>query len=106
MLQVHSDSDIQLNCGSGSFKRFDSVDRDFKISLATTNFTEWNTNDDDSIPPQPLRPAPVPVTISTSPPMPTTQASSSFTQGPAVVYTSRKQFRYHKRNFIIRFCIE
>ncbi|XP_056631591.1 synaptotagmin-12 [Diorhabda sublineata] len=65
---VHSDSDIQLNCSTGSFKRFDSVDRDFKITLATTSLTDdWNRfQDDSSIPPQPLRPAPVPVTISST----------------------------------------
>ncbi|XP_072376409.1 synaptotagmin-12-like isoform X1 [Diabrotica undecimpunctata] len=58
---VHSDSDIQLNCSTGSFKRFDSVDRDFRISLATTSLTdEWNSPPvDSSIPPH-LRPAPVP----------------------------------------------
>ncbi|KAJ8982656.1 hypothetical protein NQ317_019057 [Molorchus minor] len=63
---VHSDSDIQLNCGTGSFKRFDSVDRDFRISLATTSLTgEWNScEEESSIPPQPLRPAPVPTTTS------------------------------------------
>ncbi|XP_060530739.1 synaptotagmin-12-like [Cylas formicarius] len=57
---VHSDSDIQLDWSSGSFKRFDSIDRDFKISVATTSLTEWQTNVEDIIPPQPLRPAPVP----------------------------------------------
>ncbi|CAH1370489.1 hypothetical protein MTP99_012082 [Tenebrio molitor] len=66
---VHSDSDIHLD-STGSFRRFDSVDRDFKITLATTSLTgEWNSyEEDNSIPPQPLRPAPVP---SPSPP-PTT----------------------------------
>ncbi|XP_044254493.1 synaptotagmin-12 isoform X2 [Tribolium madens] len=63
---VHSDSDILLD-STGSFKRFDSVDRDFKITLATTSLMgEWNSyEEDNSIPPQPLRPAPVP---SPSPP--------------------------------------
>ncbi|XP_074041322.1 synaptotagmin 12 isoform X2 [Leptinotarsa decemlineata] len=37
---VHSDSDIQLNWSTGSFKRFDSVDRDFRINLATTSLTD------------------------------------------------------------------
>ncbi|XP_063923369.1 synaptotagmin-12 isoform X2 [Zophobas morio] len=63
---VHSDSDIHLD-STGSFRRFDSVDRDFKITLATTSLMgEWSSYDEDrSIPPQPLRPAPVP---SPSPP--------------------------------------
>lgn len=40
-MQVHSDSDIQLDWTSGSFKRFDSIDRDFKISIATTSLNDW-----------------------------------------------------------------
>ncbi|KAJ8919462.1 hypothetical protein NQ315_016562 [Exocentrus adspersus] len=65
---VHSDSDIQLNCGTGSFKRFDSVDRDFRISVASTSFMGdgcgTNYEEESSIPPQPLRPAPVPAVTS------------------------------------------
>ncbi|KAF7280460.1 hypothetical protein GWI33_005855 [Rhynchophorus ferrugineus] len=62
---VHSDSDIQLDWTNGSFKRFDSVDRDFRISVATTSLNEWqgSTEETDTIPPQPLRPAPVPSNI-------------------------------------------
>ncbi|XP_018579545.1 synaptotagmin-12 [Anoplophora glabripennis] len=65
---VHSDSDIQLNCGTGSFKRFDSVDRDFRITVASTSFMGdgcgTNYEGETSIPPQPLRPAPVPAMTS------------------------------------------
>ncbi|XP_030745465.1 synaptotagmin-12 [Sitophilus oryzae] len=62
---VQSDSDIQLDWTSGSFKRFDSVDRDFRISIATTSLTDWqvSSEENDFIPPQPLRPAPVPTSI-------------------------------------------
>ncbi|CAG9766093.1 unnamed protein product [Ceutorhynchus assimilis] len=63
---VHSDSDIALDWSSGSFKRFDSVDIDFKTSIATTSLTNWQSETEieepDPIPPQPLRPAPVPTT--------------------------------------------
>ncbi|KAL1509134.1 hypothetical protein ABEB36_003921 [Hypothenemus hampei] len=60
---VHSDSDIQLDWSNGSFKRFDSIDRDFKTSIATTSLTQWQIGLEEpsiGIPPQPLRPAPVP----------------------------------------------
>jgi hypothetical protein len=63
--QVHSGSDILLG-STGSFKRFDSVDRNAhegeliygQTTLATP---PWTT--DESIPPQPLRPAPLPLSI-------------------------------------------
>ncbi|XP_048517528.1 synaptotagmin-12 [Dendroctonus ponderosae] len=63
---VHSDSDIQLDWSSGSFKRFDSIDRDFKTSVATTSLSNWQSNVEEMIPPQPLRPAPVPGSVSPS----------------------------------------
>lgn len=79
LLQVHSDSDIHLD-STGSFKRFDSVDRDFKITLATTSLMgEWNSYEEDSsIPPQPLRPAPVPLP---SPPATTKEITITKKQG-------------------------
>ncbi|XP_066245402.1 synaptotagmin-12-like isoform X1 [Euwallacea similis] len=48
---VQSDSDIQLDWSSGSFKRFDSIDRDFKTSVATTSLiTNWHqTNEIEHI---------------------------------------------------------
>ncbi|XP_050300197.1 synaptotagmin-12 [Anthonomus grandis grandis] len=65
---VHSDSDIQLDWSSGSFKRFDSIDRDFKLSIATTSLNAALVPDHEEeeaqIPPQPLRPAPpIPINV-------------------------------------------
>ncbi|KAB0798863.1 hypothetical protein PPYR_06743 [Photinus pyralis] len=62
---VNSDSDIHLDA-IGTFKRFDSVDRDFKITLTTTSLGgQWNkVEEDETIPPQPLRPAPTSVPTS------------------------------------------
>lgn len=62
---MHSGSDILLG-STGSFKRFDSVDRNAhegeliygQTTLATP---PWTT--DETIPPQPLRPAPLPLAI-------------------------------------------
>ncbi|CAG9860543.1 unnamed protein product [Phyllotreta striolata] len=87
---VHSDSDIQLNCSTGSFKRFDSVDRDFRITVTANRPTDdWNRfQGDDSIPPQPLRPAPVPLTI-----------SPAVKEEPDVT-SPKKQCRYHESSFI------
>ncbi|XP_055912312.1 uncharacterized protein LOC129946221 [Eupeodes corollae] len=57
---IHSGSDFLLS-SSGSFKRFDSVDRDCKdIGQNTTHMPLWNIPQSD-IPPQPLRPAPAPI---------------------------------------------
>ncbi|GLV35761.1 Synaptotagmin 12 [Carabus blaptoides fortunei] len=60
---IHSDSDIQLDA-AGSFKRFDPVDRDFKVTYTTTNLmtNEWR-EEEVNIPPQPLRPAPLPIPL-------------------------------------------
>lgn len=68
---MNSDSDIHLD-STGSFKRFDSVDRDFKITLTTTSLVgQWGKVDEDqSIPPQPLRPAPTSVPTSPKTPKP------------------------------------
>lgn len=65
MQQVHSGSDILLG-STGSFKRFDSVDRnahegDLVYGQTTLSNPPWMT--DESIPPQPLRPAPCPVPL-------------------------------------------
>ncbi|KAG5879301.1 hypothetical protein JTB14_021958 [Gonioctena quinquepunctata] len=59
---VQSDSDIQLNWSTGSFKRFDSVDRDFRINLATTSLTgDWDSSQNEGgVLPQSPRPTPVP----------------------------------------------
>lgn len=61
--QVQSGSDILLG-STGSFKRFESVDRqsayDSELVPAVPMLTPpWST--DESIPPQPLRPAPLPL---------------------------------------------
>lgn len=61
--QVHSGSDILLG-STGSFKRFDSVDRnahegELVYGQTTLATPPWTT--DESIPPQPLRPAPLPL---------------------------------------------
>ncbi|XP_055844034.1 uncharacterized protein LOC129910627 [Episyrphus balteatus] len=58
---IHSGSDFLLS-SSGSFKRFDSVDRDCKDlgQNTTSHMPLWNIPQSD-IPPQPLRPAPAPI---------------------------------------------
>lgn len=70
MFQIHSDSDIQLDTTTGSFKRFDSVDKDFgRVAYTTTSLApatvDWGnvggSSAEPEIPPQPLRPAPAPV---------------------------------------------
>jgi hypothetical protein len=60
--QIHSGSEIQLG-SSGSFKRFESVDREYNPQCGNpvSPLTLWDsTNGDSDIPPQPLRPAPSP----------------------------------------------
>jgi hypothetical protein len=60
--QVHSDSDIHLDA-TGSFKRFDPVDRDFRVAITTSSLMgsyRGSPSHTTSIPPQPLRPAPAP----------------------------------------------
>lgn len=64
--QVHSGSDILLG-STGSFKRFDSVDRnahegELVYGQTTLSTPPWTT--DEAIPPQPLRPAPCPLPLS------------------------------------------
>lgn len=55
----HSNSDIILG-STGSFKRFDSIDRDYKqMGQSSVASPTWNIPGTD-IPPQPLRPAPAP----------------------------------------------
>lgn len=57
--QVQSGSDILLG-STGSFKRFESVDRStYEGELVSTNTPPWTT--DEKIPPQPLRVAPLPM---------------------------------------------
>lgn len=58
-LKIHSGSDILLS-SNGSFKRFESIDHDYK-EVGQTSLTSptWNLPAPD-IPPQPLRPAPAP----------------------------------------------
>ncbi|XP_018322333.1 synaptotagmin-12 [Agrilus planipennis] len=51
---VRSTSDLKL-FASGSFKRFDSVDRDFRETLVTTNLTEkWKAGDENNPMPPPF----------------------------------------------------
>ncbi|XP_037921142.1 uncharacterized protein LOC119657996 isoform X1 [Hermetia illucens] len=69
--QIHSGSDFLLS-SSGSFKRFDSIDRDYKqVGQSSLTLPAWNLPQND-IPPQPLRPAPAPAPsqISTKPKTP------------------------------------
>lgn len=55
--QIHSGSDLLLN-STGSFKRFDSIDRDYKpIDQTSLQSPSWTITVPE-IPPQPLRPAP------------------------------------------------
>ena len=59
---MHSDSDIHLDA-TGSFKRFDPVDRDFRVAITTSSLSSnygGSPPATASIPPQPLRPAPAP----------------------------------------------
>lgn len=59
----HSNSDIILG-STGSFKRFDSIDRDYKqMGQSSVASPTWNIPGTD-IPPQPLRPAPAPCSSS------------------------------------------
>lgn len=63
--QVHSGSDILLG-STGSFKRFDSVDRnahegELVYGQTTLSNPPWIV--EESIPPQPLRPAPYPMPL-------------------------------------------
>jgi hypothetical protein len=64
--QVHSGSEILLG-STGSFKRFDSVDRDYRpqqqqFGQTTVPTPPWSKSvePESDIPPQPLRPAPSP----------------------------------------------
>ena len=69
-VQVSSNSDVQLDMTNGSFQRFDSVDRDYRPLQETPiggggggRYNLWGapvSPADPVIPPQPLRPAPVP----------------------------------------------
>lgn len=59
--KIHSGSEILLS-STGSFKRFDSIDHDYKeIHQTSLTSPTWNVPVPD-IPPQPLRPAPAPST--------------------------------------------
>lgn len=61
-MQIHSSSEFLLN-STGSFKHFDSIDRDYgPIDETTSQSLSWAIN----IPPQPLRPAPSPSSSPTS----------------------------------------
>lgn len=69
MQQVHSGSDILLG-STGSFKRFDSVDRnahegELVYGQTTLATPPWIT--EEAIPPQPLRPAPCPLPLPVKP---------------------------------------
>lgn len=59
--QIPSGSEFLLN-STGSFKRFESIDRDYKPIEQTSLTSPWNTGAQD-IPPQPLRPAPLSPTL-------------------------------------------
>ncbi|XP_033608197.1 synaptotagmin-12 isoform X3 [Cryptotermes secundus] len=66
---VHSDSDIHLDV-TGSFKRFDPVDRDFRVAITTSSLMgsyRGSPSPTTSIPPQPLRPAPAPPLVDEPP---------------------------------------
>lgn len=70
--QIHSDSDIHLDA-TGSFKRFDPVDRDFRVAITTSSLMSsygGSPPPTASIPPQPLRPAPAPAPSRPAPPPP------------------------------------
>lgn len=84
MQQVQSGSDILLG-STGSFKRFESVDRpsayDGELVAAMPMHTSpWAT--DESIPPQPLRPAPLPLS---------TKLKSNKSSSPSTVKNGHKQ---------------
>uniref|UniRef100_A0A1I8PPF3 C2 domain-containing protein n=1 Tax=Stomoxys calcitrans TaxID=35570 RepID=A0A1I8PPF3_STOCA len=75
---IHSGSELLLS-SSGSFKRFDTVDKESCKNTQHQNSPKhattpiWNLSHNEAeIPPQPLRPAPAPVPalVSTPPPVP------------------------------------
>ncbi|XP_021942175.1 rabphilin-3A-like, partial [Zootermopsis nevadensis] len=73
--QIHSDSDIHLDA-TGSFKRFDPVDRDFRVAITTSSLMSsygGSPPPTAAIPPQPLRPAPAPAPPRPAPPPPPIQ---------------------------------
>ncbi|GFG33661.1 hypothetical protein Cfor_11711 [Coptotermes formosanus] len=73
--QVHSDSDIHLDA-TGSFKRFDPVDRDVRVAITTSSLMGncgGSPPATASIPPQPLRPAPAPQPTRPAPAPPTVE---------------------------------
>ncbi|CAB3370617.1 Hypothetical predicted protein [Cloeon dipterum] len=64
---VGSNSDVHLDMTNGSFQRFDSIDRDYRLfgesALNGTRYNLWGapiSPISTEIPPQPLRPAPAP----------------------------------------------
>lgn len=56
--KITSGSELLLN-STGSFKRFDSIDRDYKADDQTS--LTLNVSTAENIPPQPLRLAPAPL---------------------------------------------
>ncbi|GAB0098855.1 uncharacterized protein DMENIID0001_146590 [Sergentomyia squamirostris] len=63
---IQSSSEFLMG-SSGSFKRFDSVDRDCKEIQGQQTVPLWNIAVSNDIPPQPLRPAPTSPSAITSP---------------------------------------
>lgn len=60
ILKIPSGSEFLIN-PSGSFKRFDSIDRDYKpLNQTSSTSPSWSLVA-PNIPPQPLRPAPAPI---------------------------------------------
>jgi hypothetical protein len=94
--QIHSDSDIHLDA-TGSFKRFDPVDHDFRVTITTSSLMGSSGGSPPptaSIPPQPLRPAPAPAPLRPAPPPPPDnnnrppETTGSLLQGVATVTTA------------------
>ena len=107
-MQIHSGSELLLS-SSGSFKRFDTVDKESCKNTqnspkhATTPL--WNISQTESeIPPQPLRPAPAPVssqslTNNTSQTKIVTFSVNLENEGP---YVSHQQYSHKENNDMFR----
>jgi hypothetical protein len=88
--QVHSDSDIHLDA-TGSFKRFDPVDRDFRVTITTSSLMgsyRGSPSPTTSIPPQPLRPAPAPAPARPAPALPPADVAPKPADSPLAAATA------------------
>ncbi|ODN02482.1 hypothetical protein Ocin01_04199 [Orchesella cincta] len=85
-MTISSDSDFNLS-GRGSFRRFDNTDNDYHLFRqgSATSLTARNFQQGPNIPPQPLRPAPIPPSVTSVAGQLTSQSSldSVFNTAPS-----------------------